>query len=160
MILFYYSAIKNNCLIIVVNDLVTDCLPTLTVWQIKNHSISNFALLWISHNTKLFLLLFFPPAKCTLRLGCAKPSSAPYQRKFTKNPSKRSPGSLSVSWLSERTPLWCASRTTLICVYPQLPGRMPWDLCTRSLAPSLQGNCSFYRYSSTYLSSEMLSEIH
>lgn len=91
----------------------------------------------------------------TWKQGCLKSPSAEYQTKFDKNPSKRSRGSLSASWLSKHTPLW----TTLICVYPQLPGRMPWDLCTRSL-PSLQGNCSFHRYSSTYLSSEMLSEIH
>lgn len=91
----------------------------------------------------------------TWKRGRGKSPSAEYQRKFDKNPSKRSRGSLSASWLSKRTPLW----TTLICVYPQLPGRKPWDLCTRSL-PSLQGNCSLHRYSSTYLSSEMLSEIH
>lgn len=91
----------------------------------------------------------------TWKQGRGKSPSAEYQRKFDKNPSKRNRGSLSASWLSKCTPLW----TKLICVYPQLPGRMPWDLCTRSL-PSLQGNYSLHRYSSTYLSSKMLSKIH
>lgn len=140
-----------------------------SIWQITNGSISDCCSFTCKppHHTsnkcnnpsRMFLggitVFRCNAPTCTWKQGCLKSPSAEYQTKFDKNPSKRSRGSLSASWLSKHTPLW----TTLICVYPQLPGRMPWDLCTRSL-PSLQGNCSFHRYSSTYLSSEMLSEIH